>query len=61
MAIQTPEEYRAAVEEAQRLEDAPEGTPEFRRRQELVTAMHEYELDHLIDPKYRSGRPAGSI
>ena len=61
MAIQTPEEYRAAVEEAQRLEDAPEGTPEFKRRQELVTAMQDYELDQLVDSKYRPGRPAGSI
>ena len=61
MKIQTSEEYRAAVEEAQQLESAREGTPEFKRLQELVTAMHEYELDHLVDPKYRPGRPAGSI
>jgi hypothetical protein len=59
--ISTPEQYRAAVAEAQTLEGATEGTSQFSRRQELLTAMHDYELDHLIDPNYRAGRPAGSI
>jgi hypothetical protein len=59
--ISTPEQYRAAVAEAQRLEGAAEGTSQFRRRQELLTAMHDYELDHLTDPNCRAGRPAGSI
>jgi hypothetical protein len=59
--ISTPEQYRAAVAEAQTLEGATEGTSQFSWRQELLTAMHDYELDHLIDPNYRAGRPAGSI
>jgi hypothetical protein len=46
------------VEQAQKLESEPEGTPEFKRRQELVAALHEYELHHL-KPKFRSGRPIG--
>jgi hypothetical protein len=58
--ISTPEQYRAAVAEAQRLEGATEGTSQFRRRQELLTAMHDYD-DHLVDPNCRAGRPAGSI
>ena len=61
MKIETLQQYRAAVAEAQTLEHAREGTPEFNRQQELITAMHDYELEHLVDPKYRRGRPAGSI
>jgi hypothetical protein len=61
MKINTPEEYRSAVAEIQKLEHAREGTPQFQRRQELITAMHDYELGHLTDPECRRGRPARSI
>lgn len=61
MNIQSPEEYRAAIKEAQQLEGALEGTPEFERRQELVTAMQDYELDHVVDPSCRPARPTGSV
>lgn len=57
MHIRTPEEYRAVSEEARQLEEAREGTSVFKTRQELVTAMHEYELQHLADPNCRSGHP----
>ena len=57
--IHTPSQYRRAVEQAQRLERGAEGTPEFQRRQELLAAMHEYELHHL-KPKFRPGRPQRS-
>jgi hypothetical protein len=61
MKISTFEEYRAAVAEGQKLEGAAEGSCAFKRRQELLAALHDYELDHLADPNYRKGRPAGSI
>jgi antitoxin component HigA of HigAB toxin-antitoxin module len=61
MKIRTEEQYRAASEEAQRLQGAAEGTTEFVRLQELTTAMHDYELAHLVDPDCQPGRPAGSI
>jgi hypothetical protein len=61
MKINTPEQYSAAVAELQKLEHAREGTPAFKRRQELITAMHDYELDHIVDADCRPGRPAGSI
>jgi hypothetical protein len=61
MKIRTPEQYRTAVEEAQKLASAREGTADFKRRQELTAAMHDYELTHIIDPKCRPGRPPGSI
>jgi hypothetical protein len=61
MKINTPEQYRAAVAEVQKLEHVREGSPEFNRRQELMTATHDYELDHLTDPECRRGRPPGSI
>ena len=44
--IRTLWHYRAAVEAAQRLADAPEGTAQFRRRQELTAAMHD--MNHII-------------
>jgi hypothetical protein len=59
--ISTPEQYRAAIAEAQKLEGAAEGSCEFRYRQELLAALQDYELDHLADPNCRPGRPAGSI
>jgi hypothetical protein len=57
MRIETPEHYRIAIEEARELESAPEGTPEFERRQELTAAMHQYELENVADPNSRRGRP----
>jgi hypothetical protein len=61
MKIRAEKQYRAASEEAQRLQGAAEGTTEFIRLQELTTAMHDYELAHLLDPNCRPGRPPGSI
>jgi hypothetical protein len=61
MKIRTPQQYRAAVEEAQRLADASEGTAQFRRPQELMAAMHDYELRYVADPNWRPGRPTASI
>ncbi len=45
--IETAEQYRAAVEEVQRLQQAHEGTPEFARRQALRAALADYELRRL--------------
>jgi hypothetical protein len=61
MKIRAPQDYRAAVEEAQRVADAPEGTAQFGRRQELTAAMHERELRHLAAPDCQRSRPPGSI
>jgi hypothetical protein len=47
--IETAEQYREAVEEMQRLETAPEGSPEFKRRQALQAAMADYELRRIPD------------
>jgi len=47
--IETAEQYREAVEEMQRLETAPEGSPEFERRQALQAAMADYELRRIPD------------
>jgi hypothetical protein len=57
MRLETTEHYRAAIEEARELEGAPEGTREVRRRQEMIAAMHQYELEHIVDPNCRLGRP----
>jgi hypothetical protein len=61
MKISTPEQYRAAIEELQTLQNAAQGTSEFKRRQELLTATHDYELAHVVDPNCRPGRPPGSL
>jgi antitoxin component HigA of HigAB toxin-antitoxin module len=53
--ICTDEQYRTASEEAQRLQGAVEGTAEFARLQEFRTAMQDYELQHLTDPRLPSG------
>ena len=45
--IETAEQYRAAVEEMQRLEPAHEGSPEFERRQALQAALADYELRRI--------------
>jgi hypothetical protein len=42
--IETAEQYREAVSEMQHLERAPEGSPEFERRQALQAAVADYEL-----------------
>ncbi|HEX2150667.1 MAG TPA: hypothetical protein VHG31_01560 [Stellaceae bacterium] len=41
--IDTAEQYREAVEEVMRLEEAHEGSPEFQRRQALRAALADYE------------------
>ena len=41
--IDTAEQYREAVEEVLRLEEAREGSPEFERRQALRAALADYE------------------
>ncbi|MGD9614047.1 MAG: hypothetical protein AB7H90_12530 [Alphaproteobacteria bacterium] len=41
--IDTAEQYREAVEEVLRLEEAQEGSPEFERRQALRAALADYE------------------
>jgi hypothetical protein len=45
--IETPEQYREAVEEVLRLEQAREGSPEFERRQALRAALADYELRRI--------------
>jgi hypothetical protein len=55
--IKAPEQYRATVEELQRLESAREGTADFERRQESAAAMHGYEFQHIADPVCRPGHP----
>jgi hypothetical protein len=60
MRIETTDEYREAVAEAARLEAAREGTRRFHRRQELLAAMHQYELRHK-DPEFRRGRPDDTV
>ena len=57
MRLETTERYRAAIEDARELEGALEGTRELKRRQELIAAMHQYELEHVADPNCRPGRP----
>jgi hypothetical protein len=41
--IDTAEQYREAVEEVLRLEEAREDSPEFQRRQALRAALADYE------------------
>jgi hypothetical protein len=45
--IETVEQYREAVEEMQRLEEAREGSPDFARRQALQAAVADYELRRI--------------
>jgi len=45
--IETAEQYREAVEEMQRLEEAREGSPDFKRRQALQAAVADYELRRI--------------
>ena len=45
--IETSEQYREAVEEVLRLEEAHEGSPEFERRQALRAALADYELRRI--------------
>jgi hypothetical protein len=45
--IETAEQYREAVEEMQRLEEAREGSPDFERRQALQAAVADYELRRI--------------
>jgi hypothetical protein len=61
MKISTPEQYRAVIQELQTLQNAAQGTSEFKHRQELLTATHDYELSHVVDPNCRPGRPPGSL
>lgn len=60
MRIRNAEHYRSAITEAEHLESAKEGTPEFERRHELLSAMFQYESDHKIPHFYR-GRPDREI
>ncbi|HEX5455646.1 MAG TPA: hypothetical protein VFX06_17795 [Stellaceae bacterium] len=55
--IETAEQYREAVAEVQRLQEAREGSPEFERRQALRAALQDYELRHDT-PECNRGRPA---
>lgn len=60
MKIERAQQYRAAIGEAQELDRARDGSPEYARRQKLRAAMHEYEL-HLQRPECRKGRtPSGN-
>lgn len=56
MRIERAQDHRAAIREAQELDGAREGNPEYRRRQQLRAAMHVYELQ-LRQPECRMGRP----
>lgn len=58
--IARAEEYREAIREAQQLDRARPGTPEYERLQELRAAMREYELQ-LQQPECRKGRPQREI
>ena len=60
LKIEGAEEYREAVREAQRLDQARPGTPEYERRQQLRAAMEEYELQ-LQKPECNKGRPQREI
>ncbi|MGE0260869.1 MAG: hypothetical protein AB7H71_11985 [Alphaproteobacteria bacterium] len=53
--IETPEQYRAAVEEVHRLQQAREGSPEFARRQALRAALADYEARHQTPECYPGG------
>jgi hypothetical protein len=53
--IETAEQYREAVGEAQRLQTAREGTPEFERRQALRAALADYESRHQTRECYPGG------
>jgi hypothetical protein len=53
--IETAEQYRAAVEEVLRLEQAREGSPEFVRRQALRGALADYERRHQTRKCYPGG------
>ncbi len=44
--IRTKEDYRAALQEIERLFDVPQGTPEFDRLEILVTLVEAYENIH---------------
>jgi hypothetical protein len=60
LKIERAEEYRKAIREAQELDAARPGTPEYERRQQLRAAMEEYELQ-LQKPECNKGRPQREI
>jgi hypothetical protein len=53
--IETAEQYRRAVEEVQRLQEAREGSPEFERRQAVRAALADYEARHQTPECYPGG------
>lgn len=55
--IRTARDYRQAIVEVQHLESAQADSVEFRRRHELLAAMHQYELKHL-GADFKPGKPA---
>ena len=55
--IETAEQYRAAVEEVQRLQQEREGSREFVRRQALRAVLADYEARHQT-PECNPGGPA---
>lgn len=55
LRLSTPEQYRDAVAEVMRLQEAREGTAEFARRQALRAALHDYER-RLQTPECYPGR-----
>lgn len=57
MRISNARQYRKAVTEMQRFEKFDQGSKEYRRRYEVLAAMHEYEQHHML-PQYRRARPA---
>ncbi len=59
-AVWTAAQYHHAVEEAQKLEDAAEGSPGFRRRHQLLTDIFHYE-QHFDRPEYNRAQPAKQL
>jgi hypothetical protein len=57
MQIRKASEYRAAVNQVQRLSRAAPGSPQFRRRHTLLAAMAAYE-QRKERPEWTPGKPA---
>ncbi len=54
--VWTVDQYREAMSEVEALEEAPEGSPGFRRRQQLMTDIFHYE-QHFDKPKFNRALP----
>ncbi|HEY1723099.1 MAG TPA: hypothetical protein VGG27_17785 [Magnetospirillaceae bacterium] len=57
ISVWSAQQYRLAVNEAEALAEAAEGTPGFRRRNQLLADIFHYE-QHFDRPDYNRAQPA---